>query len=82
MISARLHLPDGALTAREAVAFVRDADASKDTIEELRLVLEDCESSRYGRSASPEDGKSNLTDRAQKLLSRLDRIRPAKGGRS
>lgn len=82
LISARMHLPDGALTAREAVAFVRDADAPEDTIEELRSVLEACETSRYGQSTTATDADSNLIDRAQRLLGQLDRIRPGKGGRS
>ncbi|MCH2160815.1 MAG: BatD family protein [Phycisphaerales bacterium] len=82
LISARMHLPDGALTAREAIAFARNAQAPEQTVEELRALLLACESTRYGQSSTDESEQDSLLSRAQALLGQLDRLRPVNGGRS
>ena len=73
LISARLHLPDGTLTAREADEAVARAGLAEAPRLELRAVLDAAETGRYAPAATD---PSELRSRAEALLSELDRLRP------
>jgi hypothetical protein len=76
LIAARLHLPAGAITAREAARITSEQGLDKETVEELEALLRSCESSRYAPGTIAE---KDLVARAHPLLSALDRLRPIKG---
>jgi hypothetical protein len=82
LISARMHLQEGTMTAREAVASARSGGLDEETLEELEALLRTCESSRYARTDSAGYEETDLAQRARVLLGPLDRLRPAKGERS
>lgn len=77
LIAARLHLPAGALTAREAARIASEQGLEKNTVQELEVLLRSCESSRYAPGTIAE---KDLVSRARPLLSQLDRIRPIHEG--
>ncbi|RPG22480.1 MAG: hypothetical protein CBB69_000605 [Phycisphaera sp. TMED9] len=80
LIAARLHLPDGTLTAQEADRAVAAAGLAEDRREELRTVLRAAEAGRYAPASADQD---ELRSRAEALLPELDRLRPnskTKGG--
>ncbi len=75
LIANRLHLPDGAMTAREAEAAVERAGLDRSDREELRSVLDAAETARYA-GASGDDAE--LERRATALIPTLDTLRPGR----
>lgn len=72
LVADRLHLPEGAMTAREAEAAVMQAGLARPDCEALRAVLDDAESARYAGAASDD---AELEGRATALIPILDTLR-------
>ena len=73
LIAARLHLPNGTLTAQEADEAAATAGLSDQRRRELRAVLDAAETGRYASAAA---NPSELRTRAEALLPDLDDLRP------
>jgi hypothetical protein len=75
LIADRLHLPEGAMTAREAEIAVERAGLEPSDREELRSVLDAAETVRYSGASSDD---AELERRAGALISSLDALRPGR----
>ena len=73
LIAARLHLPNGTLTAQEADESAATAGLSDQRRRELRAVLDAAEAGRYAPAATD---PAELRSRAEALLPELDELRP------
>ena len=73
LIAARLHLPNGTLTAQEADESAATAGLSDQRRRELRAVLDAAEAGRYAPAATD---PAELRSRAEALLPDLDELRP------
>lgn len=79
LVASRLHLPHGALTARETIDQARHAGTSPELLASLERVLKRAEAARYDRGHG--DGDESLLEDARSLVDELARLRPAsKGG--
>lgn len=72
LVADRLHLPEGAMTAREAEAAVMRAGLARPDCEALRAVLDAAESARYAGAAGDD---AELERRATALIPTLDTLR-------